>query len=822
MSEVKAMLANLRSSPPAFRLNLHRPKPLLVEFLSRYHATRIIAFDAEGSVYFDCEADAFCQSEQPQNMNWPLHGADVDAEKNLQLRDAIFPRHIEIIRQGYLAHHCAKPLGDGDVLHIDGDQAFQIFLASAESCLQGSALWLLLENCEDPQIEIAGFEQKFTYPNLGASVWGRPNITFSIDLTALSYSLDDALNRAENETVRQKSQKAEADLAYSLLRDIQYEESSFSQRLRQSLYLDFMYGAANLLAPIAPKRRDKLLRSARKRDPKVNDHRNINKSIRGYQQRLQLQERLINKLIVDDVDSNAPSFSVIFAFRVESSCQQVLNITAAKYKGKVQIVILNMGNSLSKKDFLQVGDDIDILFLNTPTNTSAADSMASAIESCTGDYILFADPHYIYDEYLFAAARKKLSAYSDTLILYTDEDEMDVDGTRSNPKYKPDWNRDLFYNTNYLGAPVFIERHLLRSLPEEIFCDLHDVNYAATLTALERYGDVCIQHLDMILASRKSAAHRPKISYCQLLLKEHLAHYGHHDLRTLDAKEPDCPDNGCLLDWSLDMATPPLVSMIIPTFNQLDLTRNAVTSILEKSRYSNFEILLVDNNSDDPDMLAWLSNLPKRDSRIRVLLDMRPFNFSAINNAAFCHAQGDIIALMNNDIEVISEEWLGEMVSQATRPDIGCVGAKLLYPDGKIQHAGVNIDLVGDMRHLMRMYPCSARGYMDRLMLQQNYLAVTGACLFIKRQLYARVGGLNQVELPIGCSDIDLCLKVQAIGLRNLWTPRATLIHHESISRGLDISTKKRARAAREHAFMCDRWKMVGEKDPYYNAAIDG
>lgn len=815
------MLARSSSSPPALRLNLQRPKPLLMEFLKGYRPTKILAFDSEGYCYFDCRPDTAARQDNGNEMNWPLKDQAADLEQDLQLRDTIFPRHISLIRQGYLARRHASPLGDGDVLHIDGEQALKEFLTSAEALQDDANIWILVENCHASPGQMTGFKEIFCDTALPASIWTRPNVHMTFDCETLAVNFQAAANRLAINDNLQNSKAAEAQLTYNLLRNIQHEDSTLLERFRQSLYLTFMYGTANLLRRIAPKRREKLLRSARKRDPEVNDHRFINKFIRSYQQRLQLQNRLIEVMLAKGTAFSQPPLSVIIDARLSGIDQQLKDFRNSKFVENLQLVILIDSAQPNNEDDFKLGDKNKILILKTSENVSFNAAITAAIAHCTGEYILFADAYYTYHPHLLAAAQRYLASFKDALILYTDEDEIASDGSKKNPKYKPDFNRDLFYNTNYLGAPVLIKTQVIRSLAQDIYTDSYTMIYAATLRAIECGGDAAIQHLDMILASRKAVDPSEYRSKHAAVLKAHLAHIGHEAVQLIDPPIGLTIEDAFLLDWSLDIPGQPLVSIIIPTFNQLNLTRNAVMSIIEKSRYRNFEILLIDNNSDEPEFLKWLSTLSEQHGEIRILRDERPFNFSAINNAAFCHAQGDIIALVNNDIEVVSEVWLEEMVSQAARVDIGCVGAKLLYPNGQIQHAGVNIDLVGDMHHLMRLSPSEAAGYMDRLGLQQNYLAVTGACLFLKRELYAAVGGLNQIELTIGCSDIDICLKVQALGLRNLWSPRTTLIHYESISRGLDISGEKRARAALEHAFMIQRWNMVGAKDPFYNAAID-
>jgi len=202
---------------------------------------------------------------------------------------------------------------------------------------------------------------------------------------------------------------------------------------------------------------------------------------------------------------------------------------------------------------------------------------------------------------------------------------------------------------------------------------------------------------------------------------------------------------------------------------------------------------------------------------VRVLRYDLPFNYSAINNFGVRQARGELVGLLNNDVEVISQEWLGEMVQHALRPDIGCVGAKLYYPDGTIQHAGVILGLWGVAGHSHKYFPRSAQGYCNRLLTVQNYSAVTGACLVVRRAIYQEVGGLDETNLAISFNDVDFCLKVRQAGYRNLWTPYAELYHHESVSRGGEDTPEKKQREGREIAYMKARWGELLQADPSYN-----
>ncbi|MEZ5479920.1 MAG: glycosyltransferase [Thiolinea sp.] len=218
----------------------------------------------------------------------------------------------------------------------------------------------------------------------------------------------------------------------------------------------------------------------------------------------------------------------------------------------------------------------------------------------------------------------------------------------------------------------------------------------------------------------------------------------------------------------------------------------------------------------EPETLAWFEQIVQ-DKRVRIIPYDQPFNYSAINNYGVQHARGSVIGLINNDVEVISPGWLTEMTAHACRPEIGCVGAKLYYSNGQIQHAGVVLGLGDVAGHAHRFFARDAEGYHGRLKLAQNYSAVTGACLLVRREIYEQVGGLDAENLAVAYNDVDFCLRVREAGYRNLWTPYAELYHHESISRGKDDTPAKRVRYEQEVAYMKSRWGRELENDPYYN-----
>jgi len=258
------------------------------------------------------------------------------------------------------------------------------------------------------------------------------------------------------------------------------------------------------------------------------------------------------------------------------------------------------------------------------------------------------------------------------------------------------------------------------------------------------------------------------------------------------------------------------VTIVIPTRDRVDVLRKCVEGLLDRTDYPDFEIVIIDNQSKEPETRAYLDQLT-RDLRIRILSYDAPFNFSAINNFAVARATGSLLCLLNNDIEVINHDWLTEMVSHAVRTGIGAVGALLYYPDGRIQHGGVVTGLGGVAAHIPTGLHRGDLGYLGRAALAQNLSAVTAACLVMPKAVFEEVGGFNEKDLAVTFNDVDLCLRIREAGYRIVWTPYAELYHHESASRGSDIDPDNAARSKAETAYMLRRWNHGLDHDPYYN-----
>jgi GT2 family glycosyltransferase len=400
-----------------------------------------------------------------------------------------------------------------------------------------------------------------------------------------------------------------------------------------------------------------------------------------------------------------------------------------------------------------------------------------------------------------------LSTNSESLM-YSDHDELSWTKQRKNPNFKPDWNPDLFYSQDYIENCCIYNADLIAKLGFSKLNFSRDFFYHLTLEIARINKHSTIKHVPKVLFHKVKALPKLNAELAERALKQ-----------TLENKKiivKNNPHDGLLIHWPIPK-TQPLVSLIIPTRNGYDILKQAVDSIVEKTTYQNYEIIIIDNQTDCQRTLDYLSSLNEQYTTIRILLYDFPFNYSAMNNFAVQHANGQILGFINNDIQVISPNWLTEMVSHVLRTEIGCVGAKLYYPNDTIQHAGVIVGMWGCAGHSHKHAKGRSSGYYDRLTHVQNYSAVTAACLLIRKQVFEQVDGFEEQNLTIQFNDVDLCLKVKSLNLYNLWTPHAELYHHESVSRGLEIKPEQIARSNREVKYMHNTWNTRNYNDPAYN-----
>ena len=445
----------------------------------------------------------------------------------------------------------------------------------------------------------------------------------------------------------------------------------------------------------------------------------------------------------------------------------------------------------------------------------------SALELAQGDYVALLD----HDDELHPSALTIVmhawAVHPQWQMVYTDEDKIDKSGHRFDPYFKPDWNYDLLLGQNFLCHLMLFRRHLLQRVGgfREGLEGAQD--WDLVLRCSEQVRPQHIGHVPVVLyhwrvhhgsTAMDVDTKRYATKNARRVLTEHLRRCGTLG-KVLNA---DVPRGRFRIQRMLPNPVPQ-VSIIIPTRDQASLLRRCVDSILQLSTYPNYEIVLVDNASAQPEALSLLE-LYARDVRVRVVKDLRPFNYSAINNQAVASCHSELICLLNNDTEVITPGWLEELASHALRVDVGAVGAMLYYGDDTIQHAGVLTGVYGGVAaHAYCGMPHGFQGQMDRARLTQAMSAVTAACLMVRRDRYMEVGGLDEKNLKVAFNDVDFCLRLRSHGYSNIWTPFAELYHYESKSRGYEDTPQKRTRFLIEVKYMRRRWSRLLENDPAYN-----
>ncbi|RXF33197.1 glycosyltransferase family 2 protein [Enterococcus faecalis] len=468
-------------------------------------------------------------------------------------------------------------------------------------------------------------------------------------------------------------------------------------------------------------------------------------------------------------------------------------------------------------EYQQLDERIRIVFREQNGHISEATNSALAI--ATGEFVALLDNDDELAINAFYEVVKVLNENPELDLIYSDEDKIDMDGNRSDPAFKPDWSPDLLLGTNYISHLGVYRRSIL----EEI--------------GGFRKGYEGSQDYDLVLrftekTTKERIKHIPKVLYYWRMLptstavdqgsKGYAFEAGLRAVqdalvrREINGHATHGAANG-LYDVYYDIESEKLVSIIIPTKNGYKDVQRCVSSIIEKTTYQNYEIIMADNGSTDPKMHELYAEFEQQlPGRFFVESIDIPFNFSTINNRAAKKAHGEYLLFLNNDTEVITENWLTLMVSFAQQERIGCVGAKLLYPNNTVQHAGVILGLGGVAGHGHYGYPHGDLGYFGRLAINVNYSAVTAACLLMKKADFDAVGGFEEA-FTVAFNDVDLCLKVQALGRDNVWLHEAELYHFESQTRGYDDKGKKKKRFEQEKVMMEEKWGPLIENDPFYN-----
>ena len=443
----------------------------------------------------------------------------------------------------------------------------------------------------------------------------------------------------------------------------------------------------------------------------------------------------------------------------------------------------------------------------------------TALAMATGDYVAFLDhddvlaPHALY---LVAA---EIAAHPDAELIYSDEDHLNEHGRRFDPHFKSDWNPDLLVRQNYIChlAVYRTERVRAHGGLRAGFDGSQD--WDLVLRIGESIPAERIRHIPFVLYHWRRHAGQGQFSEARLTeaqesgrraVRDHFARRGLEVQVTASSEGFN--------HVRLPLPDPaPLVSVIVPTRDRVDLLRACLYGVLYRTHYPNLEVLIVDNDSAEEITRHYLAGIVE-DKRVRVLPYPGPFNYSAINNAAARAATGEVLAFLNNDIEVLEADWLASMVAHAVLPEVGAVGARLLYANMRVQHGGCILGIQGSVAHAHVLLPRADPGYFARAKLTQAVSAVTGACMVMRRSCFDEIGGLDEVNLPVAYNDIDLCLRLRQRGYRIIYDAHAELLHHELVSRGYDHETdERRQRQQQEAAWMRERWGEVLDHDPYYN-----
>ena len=462
-----------------------------------------------------------------------------------------------------------------------------------------------------------------------------------------------------------------------------------------------------------------------------------------------------------------------------------------------------------------------IKVIQTNDAESVVAAANAAFASATGEFVTLLWNDDLLPEQALYEVAFELGRHEQIDIVYTDSDQVSLDGRRSDPWFKPGWDPDLLLAQDYVSQLAVYRRELVEAIgflrPESEGAELHDLALRAT-SATTRSK---IRHLPTVLYHRRKkpgTSHLPDpfadlraAQASRRAVRDHLDARG--DREAVLQAVPRFQD-AIRVKWPLPKI-PPLVSVIVPTRDRSDLLARCVQGVLHRTNYSNLEVLILDNESTESTTFTLFETLARKEDRVRILHHPGPFNHSAMNNAGAREARGEVLVLLNNDIEVIDSNWMSELVSQAIRPDVGIVGAKLLYADERVQHGGIVLG-PSDVVHVHRLAARNDPGYFGQLALTRTLSAVTGACAAIRRSVFFEVGGFDEINLPAAFNDIDLCLRIGDRGYRVLWTPFAELVHLESASRGRAGADAAQHLLGRQ--YLRKTWgALTDSADPFHN-----
>jgi GT2 family glycosyltransferase len=468
-------------------------------------------------------------------------------------------------------------------------------------------------------------------------------------------------------------------------------------------------------------------------------------------------------------------------------------------------------------EFAALGHPVRLVRSQNSSGIAAASNAALAL--ATGEFIALIDHDDVLAEHALYMFAESITRNDQVDLLYSDEDKLDERGRRFSPHFKPSFNKDLLRSQNYIGHLLAVRRAIVKQIGGFTLDVDGAQDHDLILRVLEAVGPARIRHIPFILYHWRSSP----TSVAQAVdAKSYTTRVGVHvvadHLKRL-GEAATVSEGMASNTYGILYATPdppPLVSIIVPTRDQVALLSKCIDGLTQRTRYEAWELLIVDNGSRAPETQAYLEKVGC-DPRIKVLRDDGAFNYARLNNRAVAETSGPLLLFLNDDVEPINEGWLDEMVRHVARAGVAGVGAKLVYPNETLQHAGVIIGAGGVAGHFEKHLPAKAAGYHRRAQLVQNFQAVTGACMLLRRSVFEAVGGFDAEHLKVNFNDVDLCLRIRHAGHALVWTPYARLRHHESATRGKDFTPEQAAEHAREAKLMQARWRTNNFADPAFN-----
>ena len=467
---------------------------------------------------------------------------------------------------------------------------------------------------------------------------------------------------------------------------------------------------------------------------------------------------------------------------------------------------------------MKENDKIKVVYSKTPKQIS--DNTNSAIGLATGDYIVFMDHDDVLPPNALFACAKAINGNPDIQMIYTDEDKISMDSKKYfMPHFKPDYNIDLLLSMNYFCHLCVVKRTLAENVGgfNSEFDGAQDYDFV--LRCIEKIQPSQICHIPEVLyhwrSHKNSTAENPE-SKRYAFDAGRRAIQAHFDRVGIKAKVSDGIYPG-LYFTEYCVEDNPLISIIIPNKDHIDDLERCLISLFEISNYDNIEVIIVENNSVQPETFTYYKKITKKYTNVKVITWESEFNYSKINNFGVIHSHGDYLLFLNNDTEIINPDCLYQMLGYCEREDVGAVGARLFYPDNTIQHAGVIIGIGGIAGHAFVHLPTDNPGYFSYPHAARDYSAVTAACMMVKKSVFNLVNGFNE-DLAVAFNDVDFCLKIRKKGYLIVYNPASQLYHFESKSRGQEDTPEKQRRFAGEIETFASIWEEILQKgDPYYN-----